>query len=222
MGLGKRRVERQRPVGERPGAGRVVHVDVGQRESRIRSRVARVPGDRFGQVPDRLAAVAFEICIVAGLRPPDVQVECFRIGHVRRREPCLVLRGECDLDRLGNGQRHLPLERHRVAPVALELFAPHRRTPHGVDEARRDPDARAVLPHRPIHEVFHAEHSRDIRRRPRRQLELQHRLVRDDAQPFDLRQRAGELIGHPVGEVFLVAARVVPQRQDGQRECLDP
>jgi hypothetical protein len=44
--------------------------------------------------------------------------------------------------------------------------------------------------------------------------------MRDDMERFDLRQRAGELVRHPVSEVLLIRARVVLEWQDRQRARL--
>ena len=129
----------------------------------------------------------------------------------------LFLRIQVDPNLIGNGSRHVALERQGVPQFTLIALGPQVPVRGTLDQLRGDADLVAGTQDGAFHDGVHVQLTSDLRQRLPRVFVRHHRRARDHAQRADLAEVRNQLVGHPVGEVVLRRiAREALQWQDSQ------
>jgi hypothetical protein len=187
----------------------LAHLGFGDREQRPAPREAGIElhhaaADADDDGLQALAALALE---AARDQEELVGLRVVRGALLER----LALRGQqAHLQRRDDGLRDLVLDREDVVERPVEALGPERRIGGGVEELRGDPDPVAGLADAALHHVGDAEVARELRGRDGLSLVRERGIARGDREPGDAREVRDDVLGHAIGEVFLlgVAAHV--------------
>ena len=235
VGLGSTRSRRRGVLGRRergPGIARtggpiVVQDGMRPRELRPRGREAGVEGHRPLVVSDRLPQLA-RVCVAQ----PGTDLLTLQEGIVRRevlgrllRQRLPLPRAQGHVERLGHAPRDVRLHLEHVRDRRVERLLPPRRAGRDLDQLRAHLDAaragRVLLPaDLPHDEILDPELLADLLRRFGGVLVLARAVGRDHLESREPGELAAHRVGHSVGEVLLVRAAHVVERQD--RDQLGP
>ena len=196
---------------------------VGIGEPGVREREIGSAIDRFLEVLN----AALQAVLGAGVpvvAPLQIQVERVEVLRRARRLP----RGELRVNRVPDRLDDLIVERQHVGRRRLERAIPQLRIGTGVNQPRVHPDPARVRAcarwsagdhaHGAFEHRVHVQSARDLRHRLAGSLELHRGRARDDVDPAALAERADQLVGDAVGEIFLRGiARQVRKRQHRDR-----
>ena len=109
--------------------------------------------------------------------------------------------------RIPDGARDLVLHGEDVAHVAVVALRPELMSLRGVDELRRDAQARARLAYAAVEHEARAELLADAAHVQVAALECQRRRTRHHPKTGELGERVADLVGQPVAEVLVLHVR---------------